>query len=87
MTVGGSEAIDLALRTILNDGDEVICPEPCFVSLHTVHLMANGVPVRIPLREENEFRLTRGELGGRRHTEDQGAAEHHFPITRRELTL
>ena len=62
VTVGGSEAIDLALRTILNDGDEVICPEPCFVSYIPCIIMANGVPVRIPLREENEFRLTRGEL-------------------------
>ena len=45
VTVGGSEAIDLALRTILNDGDEVICPEPCFVSYIPCIIMANGVPV------------------------------------------
>lgn len=62
VTVGGSEAIDIALRTILNDGDEVICPEPCFVSYIPCIIMANGVPVRIPLRAENEFRLTRAEL-------------------------
>lgn len=62
VTVGGSEAIDIALRTILNDGDEVICPEPCFVSYVPCIVMANGVPVRIPLCEKNEFRLTREEL-------------------------
>ena len=62
VTVGGSEAFDIALRTILNDGDEVICPEPCFVSYVPCIVMANGVPVRIPLCEKNEFRLTREEL-------------------------
>lgn len=62
ITVGGSEGIDLALRAMLNPGDEVIIPEPCYVSYLPCVELADGVPVRIALKAENEFRLTAEEL-------------------------
>ena len=62
ITVGGSEAIDIALRAIINPGDEVLYAEPCFVSYLPCIAMADGVPVPISLKEENQFRLTREEL-------------------------
>lgn len=58
VTVGGSEAIDLALRCLIGKGDEVIIPEPCFVAYKPCTLFAGGTPVTINLREEDEFRLT-----------------------------
>lgn len=62
VTIGGSEAIDLAMRALLNPGDEVIFCEPCYVSYLPCIVLSNGVPVRIPLKEENQFRLTPEEL-------------------------
>ena len=62
ITVGGSEAIDIALRAIINPGDEVLYAEPCFVSYLPCIAMADGIPVSLPLKEENQFRLTREEL-------------------------
>lgn len=62
ITVGGSEGIDLALRAMLNPGDEVIIPEPCYVSYLPCVELADGVPVQIALKAENEFRLTAKEL-------------------------
>ena len=62
VTVGGSEAIDLAFRAMLNPGDEVLVPEPCYVSYTPCAILADAVPVPIPLKEENEFRLTAAEL-------------------------
>lgn len=62
LTVGGSEAIDMALRAMLNPGDEVIIPEPCYVSYVPCVELADGVPVTISLKNENEFRLTKEEL-------------------------
>lgn len=62
VTVGGSEAIDLAFRVLLNPGEEVIIPQPAFVSYEPCTIMAGGVPVTIPLKEENEFQLTPEEL-------------------------
>lgn len=62
ITVGGSEAIDLALRAMLNPGDEVLIPQPSYVSYEPCTVLADGVPVFINLKEENEFRLTAGEL-------------------------
>ena len=62
VTVGGSEAIDLALRATLDPGDEVIFTEPSYVSYLPCIQLADGVPVAIPLKEENEFRLTAEEL-------------------------
>ena len=62
VTVGGSEAIDLALRALVNPGDEVIVPEPCFVCYAPLTTLAGGVPVSLPLKAENGFRLTADEL-------------------------
>ena len=62
ITVGGSEAIDMALRALINPGDEVIIPEPCYVSYVPCTYLAGGVPVTISLKEENEFKLTAPEL-------------------------
>lgn len=62
VTVGGSEAIDIALRAMINEGEEVLVPQPSFVSYEPCALMAGGVPVIIDLKAENEFRLTAQEL-------------------------
>ena len=62
VTVGGSEAIDVALRCMVNPGDEVIIPQPCYVSYEPCAIMADAVPVIIDLKHENEFRLTAAEL-------------------------
>ena len=62
VTVGGSEAIDIGLRAMLNQGDEVIIPQPAYVSYLPCTVLAGGKPVIIDLKEENEFRLTADEL-------------------------
>ena len=62
VTVGGSEAIDLAIRAMVNPGEEVLIPMPSFVSYLPCVQLAYGVPVEINLKEENEFRLTKEEL-------------------------
>ena len=62
VTVGGSEAIYIALRAMINEGEEVLVPQPSFVSYEPCALMAGGVPVIIDLKAENEFRLTAQEL-------------------------
>ena len=62
VTVGGSEAIDLAMRALINPGDEVLIPQPSYVSYEPCVTLAGGVPVIIELKEENRFRLTKEEL-------------------------
>lgn len=62
ITVGGSEAIDLAFRAMLNPGDEVIIPQPSYVSYLPCAVLADATPVLVNLKEENEFRLTPEEL-------------------------
>lgn len=62
VTVGGSEAIDLALRAMVNPGDEVLIPQPSYVSYEPCAILADAKPVIIELKEENEFRLTAQEL-------------------------
>ncbi len=62
VTVGGSEGIDMALRAMLDPGDEVLIPQPCYVSYDPCTVLAGGVPVFINLKEENDFRLTAAEL-------------------------
>ena len=62
VTVGGSEAIDIALRAMINPGDEVLIPQPSYVSYEPCAILANAKPVIIELKEENEFRLTAQEL-------------------------
>ena len=62
VTVGGSEAIDIGLRAMLNPGEEVLIPQPSYVSYEPCTILAGGVPVIIELKAENEFRLTAQEL-------------------------
>lgn len=62
VTVGGSEAIDLTMRAMLDPGDEVLIPQPSYVSYVPCCVLANGTPVIIELKAENEFRLTAEEL-------------------------
>ena len=62
VTVGGSEAIDLALRAMLDPGDEVIIAEPCYVSYLPCVVLADGIPVSLQLKEKNQFRLMPDEL-------------------------
>lgn len=62
VTVGGSEAIDIAMRAMLDPGDEVLIPQPSYVSYVPCAVLANGVPSIIELKAENEFRLTAEEL-------------------------
>ena len=59
---GGSEAIDIAMRAMLDPGDEVLIPQPSYVSYVPCCVLANGTPVTIELKAENEFRLTAEEL-------------------------
>lgn len=62
VTVGGSEAIDMGLRAMINPGDEVLIPQPSYVSYEPCAILAGAVPVIINLKAENEFRLTAAEL-------------------------
>ena len=62
VTIGGSEAIDIALRAIIDPGDEIVYPEPCFVSYQPCILLSYGVPVPIELDAGTEFRLTPEKL-------------------------
>ncbi|WP_288693536.1 pyridoxal phosphate-dependent aminotransferase [uncultured Gemmiger sp.] len=62
VTVGGSEAIDLAIRAVVQPGDEVIIPEPCFVCYEPITQLTGGVPVHIATRAEDQFRLTADQL-------------------------
>lgn len=62
VTVGGSEAIDLALRAMIDPGDEVLIPQPCYVSYHPCTILAGGVPIVIELKAENDFKLKKEEL-------------------------
>lgn len=62
ITVGGSEGIDNAFRAMIDPGDEVLIPQPSYVSYEPCCVLAGGVPVIIELKEENQFRLTAEEL-------------------------
>ena len=62
VTVGGSEAIDIGIRALVNDGEEVIIPQPAYVSYEPCALLANAKPFIINLKAENNFRLTADEL-------------------------
>ena len=62
VTVGGSEAIDLTIRAVIQPGDEVIIPEPCFVCYEPITQLTGGVPVHIATRAEDQFRLTADQL-------------------------
>lgn len=65
VTVGVSEALDLAMRALINPGDEVLYHEPCYVSYRATILLAHGAPVAVETKPENGFRLTRGILEAR----------------------
>lgn len=62
VTVGGSEAIDVALRCMVDPGDEVLIPQPSYVSYLPCAVMADAVPVMVELKAENEFKLTKEQL-------------------------
>lgn len=62
VTVGGSEAIDIALRAMVNEGDEVLIPQPSYVSYEPCAILAGAKPIIIELKHENQFRLTAKEL-------------------------
>ena len=62
VTVGGSEAIDIGFRAMINPGDEVLIPQPSYVSYEPCAILAGAKPVIIDLKPENEFRLTAEEL-------------------------
>ena len=62
VSVGGSEAIDAMIRSVVCPGDEVLIPEPCFVCYKPLTVMAGGVPVTIETKEEDDFRLTPEQL-------------------------
>ena len=62
VTVGGSEAIDIALRAMLNPGEEVLIPQPSYVSYVPCTVLAGGKPVIIELEEKDDFRLTKEKL-------------------------
>lgn len=62
VTVGGSEAIDMCIRALVEPGDEVIIPEPCFVCYYPITTLTGGVPVPLALKAENGFKLTAEEL-------------------------
>lgn len=62
ITVGVSEALDLAMRAILNPGDEVIMPDPCYVAYPASVSLAGGVPVQVPTTEENNFEITAADI-------------------------
>lgn len=65
VTVGASEAIDIALRAVLNPGDEVLIVEPCYVSYEPIVRLAGGVPVFLTTKAENSFKLTPDELSAK----------------------
>jgi aminotransferase len=65
ITVGVSEALDLALRAIIDPGDEVIMPDPCYVAYDACVILAGGIPVRVPTYEENNFELRAAAIEAR----------------------
>ena len=74
VTVGGSEAIDIAMRAMLDPGDEVLVPQPSFVSYVPCTILAGGVAVPIALEEKDQFRLTPEKLLEKIKTANQGGA-------------
>ena len=65
ITVGVSEALDLAMRAILNDGDEVIMPDPSYVAYDSCVILAGGEPVRVPTSQENNFEVSAADIEAR----------------------
>jgi aminotransferase len=65
ITVGSSEALDLSMRAILNPGDEVIMPDPCYVAYESCIIMAGGMPVKVPTNQENNFEINAADVEAR----------------------
>ena len=65
ITVGVSEALDLATRAILNPGDEVIMPDPCYVSYNPCVILAGGKPIMVPTKQENNFEISATDIAAR----------------------
>ncbi|HEX78736.1 MAG TPA: aminotransferase class I/II-fold pyridoxal phosphate-dependent enzyme, partial [Dehalococcoidia bacterium] len=65
ITVGVSEALDLAMRAVINPGDEVVMPDPCYVSYSACTILAGGVPVMVPTREESGFEINAHDIESR----------------------
>jgi aminotransferase len=65
ITVGVSEALDLAMRAVLNPGDEVIMPDPCYVSYNPCVMLAGGIPVMVPTNQENNFEISAIDIEAR----------------------
>ncbi|GAI02600.1 unnamed protein product, partial [marine sediment metagenome] len=65
ITVGVSEALDLAMRAILNPGDEVIMPDPCYVSYSPCVVLAGGIPIMVPTNQENNFEISPADIEAR----------------------
>jgi aminotransferase len=65
ITVGVSEALDLAMRAILNPGDEVIMPDPCYVSYDSCVVLAGGSPIMVPTNQENNFEISAADIEAR----------------------
>lgn len=65
ITVGSSEALDLAMRAILNPGDEVIMPDPCYVAYESCIILAGGIPVKVPTNQENNFEISATDVEAR----------------------
>ncbi len=65
ITVGSSEALDLAMRAILNPGDEVIMPDPCYVAYDSCVILAGGISVKVPTNEENNFEISAADIEAR----------------------
>jgi aminotransferase len=65
ITVGSSEALDLSMRAILNPGDEVIMPDPCYVAYESCVIMAGGVPVKVPTTQESNFEVSAADVEAR----------------------
>jgi len=65
ITVGVSEALDLVMRAILNPGDEVIMPDPCYVSYNPCVALAGGIPIMVPTNQENNFEIRAGDIEAR----------------------
>ena len=65
ITVGSSEALDLAMRATLNPGDEVIMPDPCYVAYESCVILAEGMPVKVPTREEDNFEISASAIEAR----------------------
>ncbi len=65
ITVGVSEGLDLTMRAILNPGDEVIMPDPCYVSYSPCVVLAGGTPIMVPTNEENDFEISPADIEAR----------------------